>query len=111
MLYKLDSVDAYGKNWLSRLKWQALRLRTTTIRPISSWSVNNKKSPISAKIEIDARLKNGSIKRKEVTVTSGAHLLDTRYSGGRDVYDGYIIDDIYCEQGNEYISLPVSPIF
>ena len=24
-------------------------------------------------------------------------------SGGRDIYRGYIINDIYCEEGNEYI--------
>ncbi len=42
-------------------------------------------------------------------MTSGADLLDAKYSGGRDVYDGYIIDDIYCEQGNEYISFTSKP--
>lgn len=26
-----------------------------------------------------------------------------RLSGGRDLYSGYIINDIYCEEGNEYI--------
>ncbi|MEQ5675621.1 type III restriction-modification system endonuclease [Providencia stuartii] len=105
MLYKLDSVDAYEQKLVKQIEVAGIEVKDGHNKAyIKLISVNNKKSPISAKIEIDARLKNGSIKRKEVTVTSGADLLDARYSGGRDVYDGYIIEDIYCEQGNEYIS-------
>ncbi|MBN6318844.1 type III restriction-modification system endonuclease [Escherichia coli] len=110
MLYKLDSVDAYEQKQVKQIEVAGIEVKDYHNKAyIKLVSVNNKKSPISAKIEIDARLKNGSIKRKEVTVTSGADLLDTRYSGGRDVYDGYIIDDIYCEQGNEYISFTSKP--
>ena len=29
--------------------------------------------------------------------------------GGRSVYDGYIIEDIYCTPGNEYISFTSKP--
>lgn len=110
MLYKLDSVDAYEQKLVKQIEVAGIEVKDYHNKAyIKLVRVNNKKSPISAKIEIDARLKNGSIKRKEVTVTSGADLLDTRYSGGRDVYDGYIIDDIYCEQGNEYISFTSKP--
>ncbi len=110
MLYKLDSVDAYEQKLVKQIEVAGIEVKDYHNKAyIKLVSVNNKKSPISAKIEIDARLKNGSIKRKEVTVTSGTDLLDTRYSGGRDVYDGYIIDDIYCEQGNEYISFTSKP--
>ena len=110
MLYKLDSVDAYEQKLVKQIEVAGIEVKDYHNKAfIKLVSVNNKKSPISAKIEIDARLKNGSIKRKEVTVTSGADLLDARYSGGRDVYDGYIIDDIYCEQGNEYISFTSKP--
>ena len=110
MLYKLDSVDAYEQKLVKQIEVAGIEVKDGHNKAfIKLVSVNNKKSPISAKIEIDARLKNGSIKRKEVTVTSGADLLDARYSGGRDVYDGYIIDDIYCEQGNEYISFTSKP--
>ncbi|EPS5941672.1 type III restriction-modification system endonuclease [Klebsiella quasipneumoniae] len=105
MLYKLDSVDAYEQKLVKQIEVAGIEVKDGHNKAyIKLISVNNKKSPNSAKIEIDARLKNGSIKRKEVTVTSGTDLLDTKYSGGRDVYDGYIIDDVYCEQGNEYIS-------
>lgn len=110
MLYKLDSVDAYDQKLVKQIEVAGIDVKDGHNKAyIKLISVNNKKSPISAKIEIDARLKNGSIKRKEVTVTSGADLLDTKYSGGRDVYDGYIIEDIYCEQSNEYISFTSKP--
>ncbi|HBE5632531.1 TPA: DEAD/DEAH box helicase family protein [Escherichia coli] len=110
MLYKLDSVDAYEQKLVKQIEVAGIEVKDGHNKAyIKLISVNNKKSPISAKIEIDARLKNGSIKRKEVTVTSGADLLDARYSGGRDVYDGYIIDDIYCERGNEYINFTSKP--
>lgn len=110
MLYKLDSVDAYEQKLVKQIEVAGIEVKDGHNKAyIKLLSVNNKKSPISAKVEIDARLKNGSIKRKEVTVTSGADLLDAKYSGGRDVYDGYIIEDIYCEQGNEYISFTSKP--
>jgi len=110
MLYKLDSVDAYEQKLVKQIEVAGIEVKDGHNKAyIKLLSVNNKKSPISAKIEIDARLKNGSIKRKEVMVTSGADLLDAKYSGGRDVYDGYIIEDIYCEQGNEYISFTSKP--
>jgi len=105
MLYKLDSVDAYEQKLVKQIEVAGIDVKDGHNKAyIKLLSVNNKKSPISAKLEIDARLKNGSIKPKTVTVTSGADLLDAKYSGGRDIYDGYIIEDIYCEQGNEYIS-------
>lgn len=110
MLYKLDSVDAYEQKLVKQIEVAGIEVKDGHNKAyIKLISVNNKKSPISAKVEIDARLKNGSIKRKEVTVISGADLLDAKYSGGRDVYDGYIIEDIYCEQGNEYISFTSKP--
>lgn len=105
MLYKLDSVDAYEKKLVKQIEVAGIEVKDYHNKAyIKLLSVNNKKNPITARIELDYRMKNGRIKRKPVTVSSGADLLDKKYSGGRDLYDGYIIDDIYCETGNEYIS-------
>lgn len=110
MLYKLDSVDAYEQKLVKQIEVAGIDVTDGHNKAyIKLLSVNNKKSPISAKIELDARQKNGNIKRKTVTVTSGADLLDAKYSGGRDIYDGYIIEDIYCEESNEYISFTSKP--
>lgn len=110
MLYKLDSVDAYDQKLVKQIEVAGIEVKDGHNKAyIKLLSVNNKKSPITAKIEIDSRNKSGGIQRKEVTVTGGADLLDSKYSGGRDVYDGYIIEDIYCEQGNEYLSFTSKP--
>ena len=49
----------------------------------------------------------GDVKRVKRTIRSGDDLLEI--SGGRSVYDGYIIEDIYCEKDNEYISFTSKP--
>ena len=110
MLYKLDSVDAYEQKLVKQIEVAGVEVRDGHNKAyIKLLSVNNEKSPITAKIEIDCRMKNGSIKRKAVVVSSGSDLLDAKYSGGRDIYDGYIIEDIYCEKDNEYISFTSKP--
>lgn len=112
MLYKLDSVDAYEQKLVKQIEVAGIEVKDGHNKAyIKLLSVNNKKSPISAKVEIDARQKSGSIKRKTVMVTSGADLLDAKYSGGRDIYDGYIIEDIDCTEGSEYISFTSKPEF
>lgn len=102
MLYKLDSVDAYEQKLVKQIEVAGIEVKDSFNRAyIKLISVNNKKSPITAKIEIDCRLANGSIERKEIVVKGGDDLLDK--SGGRDIYDGYIINEIFCEKDNEYI--------
>lgn len=110
MLYKLDSVDAYEQKLVKQIEVAGIEvIDGHNMAYIKLLSVNNKKTPITAKIEIDSRNKNGGIQRKVVTVAGGSDLLDAKYSGGRDIYDGYIIEDIYCEPGNEYISFTSKP--
>ena len=110
MLYKLDSVDAYEQKLVKQIEVAGIEVKDGHNKAyIKLLSVDNKRSPNTAKIEIDVRLKSGAIQRKQVTVSSGSDLLDTKISGGRDIYDGFIIDDVYCEQGNEYISFDNRP--
>ena len=110
MLYKLDSVDAYEQKLVKQIEVAGIEVKDGHNKAyIKLLSVENKKSPITAKIEIDCSMTNGNIKRKTVVASSGADLLDAKYSGGRDIYDGYIVEDIYCEKGNEYISFTSKP--
>lgn len=103
MLYKLDSVDAYEQKLVKQIEVAGIEVKNFHNKAyVKLLSVNNKKSPIAARVEIDVRLQSGFIKRKSIKVKSGDDLLDK--SGGRDIYDGYIVDDIYCEKGNESIS-------
>ena len=105
MLYKLDAVDAYEKKLVKQIEIAGIEAKHGhNSAYIKLLDVNNKKNLFTAKIEIDQRMKSGSIKRKSVVVSSGADLFDAKYSGGRDLYDGYVIEGISCEKGNESIS-------
>lgn len=102
LIYKLDAVDAYGMNLVKQIEVAGFESQDFHNKAYMKLiEINNKKSPITAKIEID-KLMNGSIKRKTVTVKQGDDLFDI--SGRRDVYENYIVDEIYCEEGNEYVS-------
>ena len=108
MMYKLDSVDAYQAKLVKQIEVASIAVQHGhNLAYIKLLSVDNRKSPITAKIEIDAMQKSGEVKRKKKTIRTGDDLLDI--SGGRSVYDGYIIEDIYCEKSNEYISFTSKP--
>lgn len=107
MLYKLDSVDAYERKLVKQIEVAGIEVKDEHNKAyIKLLKVDNKKNGITAQIELDIKSGN-SVNRKPATVRSGIDLLDV--SGGRSVYDGYIIEDIYCEKGNEYISFTSKP--
>lgn len=102
LVYKLDAVDSFELGLVKQIEVAGFSAKdnhnTAYIRLIS---VNNRKMPITAKVEIDIN-EGGSVKRKAVTIRKGDDLYDA--SNGRDIYEGYIIDEIYCAEGEEYIS-------
>ena len=101
MVYKLDPVDAYEKQLVKQIEVAEFKIENSNNQAyIKLISVDNKKSPIKAKVEIDV-IKKGVVSRKKITVKQGDDLFEK--SGGRDIYSGYIINDIYCGEGNEYI--------
>ena len=108
MMYRLDSVDAYERKLVKQIEVASIEVQDAHNKAfVRLLKVDNKKSPITAQIEIDMRQKSGVVKRTKKTVRTGDDLLEL--SGGRDVYDGYIIEDIYCEKDNEYISFTSKP--
>lgn len=108
MMYKLDSVDAYQRKLVKQIEVSGIEVKDSHNKAfIRLLSVDNRKSPITAQVEIDAMQSSGDVKRVKKTIRGGDDLLEI--SGGRSVYDGYIIEDIYCEKGNEYISFTSKP--
>lgn len=102
MIYKLDSIDAYERKLVKQIEVASLVKDNHNQAYIKLISVDNKKSPITAKIEIDAQTKTGKLQpRKTIVIKSGTDLFEA--SGGRTVYKGYVINDIYCDEDNEYI--------
>ncbi len=108
MMYKLDSIDAYERKLVKQIEVAGIEVRDSHNKAyIKLLKVDNRKSPITAQIEMDVSQRTGRVKRMKKTVRTGYDLLEL--SGGRDVYDGYIIDDIYCEEGHEQISFTSKP--
>ena len=108
MMYKLDAVDAYDRKLVKQIEVAGIEVEDSHNKAsIKLLKVDNRKSPIKAQIEMDVLQKNGEVKRKKKTVRQGTDLLEA--SGGRDVYDGYIVNDIFCEQGREYIDFTSKP--
>ena len=99
LMYKLDAVDAYEKKLVKQIEVASVRLNDTSNLPyIKFISVDNKKG-IKAKIEIDV-LEKGIVKRKTKTIKGNSDLFEIT---GRDIYNGYLVREIYAEVGNEYI--------
>ena len=99
LMYKLDAVDAYEKKLVKQIEVASVRLNDTSNLPyIKFISVDNKKG-IKAKIEIDI-LEKGVVKRKTKTIKGNSDLFEIT---GRDIYNGYLVREIYAEVGNEYI--------
>jgi len=98
LMYKLDSVDAYEQKLVKQIEVANVRTTDNSNQAfIKLLSVKAK--PRSAKIEVVSN-KNGKSTQETITVKDGSDLYELT---NRDVYDNYIVNDIYIEKGNEYI--------
>jgi type III restriction enzyme len=108
LVYKLDAVDSYNLELVKQIEVAGFATKDYHNKAyIKLLSVNNKRSPITARLEMDVKNRKGEAKRSTVTVRCGNDLYDK--SKGRDVYEGYIISEIYCEEGNEYVAFTSKP--
>lgn len=102
LVYKLDAVDSYNLELVKQIEVAGFETKDYHNKAyLKLLSVNNKKSPITARIELDVKDNKGVVKRKPIVVRQGDDLYDK--SKGRDVYEGYIVNEIYCEPENEYV--------
>ena len=99
LMYKLDSIDAYEQQLVKQIEVAHIKLEDSANEAYIKL-VSVKAKPRSAKIEIDVK-QNSTTKRKLITVKVGDDLYEK--SNGRELYDGYIVDDIYIEKGSECI--------
>ncbi|WP_314619373.1 DEAD/DEAH box helicase family protein [uncultured Selenomonas sp.] len=107
-LYKLDAVDSFNKKLVKGIEVDSFAVQDAhNDAYFCLKSVDNRRSPITAKIEIDKQMKSGVAQRKTVTVRQGDDIYEK--SGGRDVYAGYIVNDIYCGAGEEYVDFTSRP--
>lgn len=107
MVYKLDSVDVYEKELVKQIEVISVMPKDSNNNPyVKLVNASSTKSGISAKIEIDV-LDKGKVKRVTKTVKKGT---DLEQLTGRELYEGFIIDEINCEKGKEYITFTSNDI-
>ncbi|MBN1065399.1 type III restriction-modification system endonuclease [Clostridium botulinum] len=107
LVYKLDSVDAYEKELVKQIEVISVMPKDSNNKAyVKLVSASSTKSGISAKVDIDV-LDKGKIKRVTKTVKKGTDLAQLT---GRELYEGFIIDEIYCEKGKEYITFTSNDI-
>jgi type III restriction enzyme len=99
LMYKLDAVDAYEKKLVKQIEVASVRLSDTSNLPYIKFISVDNKNGIKAKVEIEI-LQNGKLQRKTKTIKGNSDLFEIIK---RDVYDGFIVKEIYAEKGNEYI--------
>ncbi|NNM84945.1 MAG: DEAD/DEAH box helicase family protein [Phycisphaerales bacterium] len=107
MMYRFDSVDAYVAKRVKQIEVASIQVADGFNRPyIKLLNVDNNNAPITAQIELDVQLKKGDVRRQQKTVRQGDDLLEV---SKRRLYEGYIIEDIDCTPGREYISFTSQP--
>lgn len=99
MLYKLDSIDAYEQKLVKQIEVASIEVKDGHNKAYIKLLAVDNKNGHKARIEIDVQ-QAGGVKRKVAWVKSGTDLLKITK---RSIYDGYIVNDIYCEAGKEYI--------
>ena len=100
VMYKLDAVDAYEKKLVKQIEVASVEAEgASDMAYLCLLNVRNKKGSIEAQVEFD-KLQNGKIKRKKQWLKQND---DLESITDREEYEGYIIQDIYTAEGNEYI--------
>ena len=100
-VYRLTPVDAYQMGLVKQISVSSNAVANDFNKPyIKLLSVSNENG-FKAKLEIHAKLKDGKVSPKTVTVTPTSDLYIL--SGERDMYDGYAVAGIDCTPGLECI--------
>lgn len=102
MLYRLDAVDAYERKLVKQIEVASLEIEGGHNKGyIKLISTNNKNGAISASVELDVQ-GSKTVTRKIVTVKAGD---DLEQVTGRAVYANWLVQNIGCRVGQEYLEL------
>jgi type III restriction enzyme len=104
MVFRLDAVDAYERKLVKQIEVASATIEDAHNRPyVRLVSLSNRKSGISAKVELDVQ-GPGGVRRKEVSVQDGEDLALTT---GRAVYQDCRVGEIQAAKGRERLELHV----
>jgi type III restriction enzyme len=99
-VYRLDAVDAYERKLVKQIEVASAAVNgghnKAYVRVVS---VSNKSNKIRAVLELDVQ-HGTSVARESITVQAG---YDLEQYTNRPLYAGYLVDDIGCRNGDEYV--------
>lgn len=100
LMYKLDAVDAYNRQLVKQIEVASVKVDGAAIDGAYLKLVSVKNKPnIRAKVDVDI-LERGERKRKPKELKKNDDLLEITKL---QQYEGFIVNDIYTQTGNEYI--------
>ncbi|HVU84418.1 MAG TPA: DEAD/DEAH box helicase family protein, partial [Puia sp.] len=100
LMYKLDAVDAYSRELVKQIEVASVKVEGAAVDGAYMKLIGVKNNPhIRAKLDLDI-LERGERRRKAKELKKNDDLLEiTRLQQ----YEGFIVNDIYTREGNEYI--------
>jgi type III restriction enzyme len=102
MLYRLDAVDAYERKLVKQIEVASLEVEGSHNKGyVKLLSTSNKRGTFSAKVKLDVQRGTG-VSRETVTVKPGD---DLQQVTGRAVYADYLVQNLGCKAGEEYLEL------
>lgn len=101
LMYRLGPVDAYQKKLVKEIVVDSIKEADDFNRPYIRLVSVKKTGGFQAILELDIKNRLGVVQRKPKTFKVGDDLYDL--SGERDIYSGYIINNIDCYPGNESV--------
>ncbi|MEQ1792959.1 MAG: DEAD/DEAH box helicase family protein [Nitrospira sp.] len=102
MVYRLDAVDAYERKLVKQIEVASLEVEGGHNKGyVKLISTSNKKGTFSAKVEVDVQ-RGTNVSRETVTVKPGD---DLQQITNRAVYADYLVQNIGCKAGGEYLEL------
>lgn len=107
-IYRLNAVDAFEQKLVKGIEVASFAVENAHNEAYMLLKkVTSKNGSITASVEMDVQDRRGVVSRKAKTVRQGDDLYEL--SGGREVYDGYIVNDISAEPEHEYVDFTSQP--
>ena len=102
MVYRLDAVDAYERKLVKQIEVASLEVEGGHNKGyVKLLSTSNKKGTFIAKVELDVQ-RGTTVSREPVSVQPGD---DLQQVTKRAVYADYLVQNIGCKAGEEYLEL------
>lgn len=101
-VFRLDAVDAYEQKLVKQIEVASASVDGGHNKAyVQLISASNKANKIRAVLEVDVQ-RATSVSREHITVQAGDDLAHRTH---RPIYEGFLVEDIGCRKGDEYLQL------